>query len=79
MVVKEKQALKATHRLLMQGRQLAFEGIPSQDFLQYFDELAGLLGYVIAWQGDRSEAFEHLLESVCAEAKAPHIFEEFKR
>ena len=79
MVVKEKEALKAIHRLLVQGRYLAGEGMAGQEAFTYFDELEGLLGYVVAWQDDRSEHFATALQRVCTEAKAPHIFEEFKR
>lgn len=79
MVVKEKEALKALHRLLVQGRWLAGEGLSSQACFQYFDELEGLMGYVVSWQDDKSELFESALQRVCTEAKAPHIFEEFKR
>lgn len=79
MVVKEKQALQAIHRLLIQGRILSWEGMSSQRFLTYFDELEGLMGYIIAWQDDKSELFESELSKVCTAAKAPYIFEEFKR
>ncbi|RYY20475.1 MAG: hypothetical protein EOO36_03205 [Cytophagaceae bacterium] len=79
MVVNEKQALKALHRLLVQGRWLAGEGMSGPEFFTYFDELEGLLGCVLDGQGDRSDWFESALQRVCTEAKAPHIFEEFKR
>ncbi len=79
MVVEEKKALKAIHRLLIQGRYLAGEGMSGPDAFTYFDELEGLLGYVVAWQDDKSEPFETALKRVCAQAKAPQIFEEFKR
>ncbi|RZK11210.1 MAG: hypothetical protein EOO56_29215 [Hymenobacter sp.] len=79
MVVKEKQALKAIHRLLVQGRWLAGEGMSGPESFTYFDELEGLMGYVVASQEDISGLFEHALQRACANAKAPHIFEEFKR
>jgi hypothetical protein len=79
MVVKEKEALKAVHRLLIQGRRLSCEGISGQDFFTYFDDLKGLMGCIIAWQDDKSELFESGLSTVYTVAKAPYIFEEFKR
>ncbi|MFD1873130.1 hypothetical protein [Hymenobacter bucti] len=79
MVVKEKQALKAIHRLLIEGRRLSREGMSGPDSFTYFDELEGLMGYVIAWQEDRSDFFESELGRVCNEVKAPHILKRFKR
>jgi len=79
MVVKEQEALKAIHCLLVEGRRLSREGMAGQDFFTYFDELEGLMGYVIAWQDDKSSFFESELSRVCNEVKAPHIFERFKR
>ena len=79
MVVKEKEALRAIHRLLIQGRWLASEGMASQELFAYFDELEGLMGYVIAWPEDKSERFEAALNRVCTAAGVPHIFEEFTR
>jgi hypothetical protein len=79
MVVKEKQVLKAVHRLLTQGRQLFGEGMSSKNSFTYFDELEGLMGYSIAWQDDKSDRFESELKKVCLAANAPSFFEEFKR
>ena len=79
MVVKEKEALKAIHCLLMEEPRLSREEISGPDFLTYFDELEGLMGYIIAWPDDKSSFFESELSRVCAEVKAPHIFEGFKR
>jgi hypothetical protein len=79
MVVKEKQVLKAVHRLLTQGRQLFGEGMSSKNSFTYFDELEGLMGYSIAWQDDKSDRFESELKKVCLAANTPSIFEEFKR
>ena len=68
MVVEEQKALKAIHRLLLQGRWLAGEGMSSPVSFHYFDELEGLMGYVINWQTAKSEAVETALKRVCLEA-----------
>jgi hypothetical protein len=71
MVVKEKQALKAVHRLLTQGRQLFGEGMSSKNSFTYFDELEGLMGYNIAWQDDKCDRFESELKK-CAWPQTRH-------
>lgn len=78
MVVDENKALKAVHRLLHQGRWLAGEGTSSQELFTYFDELDGLMGYIIAWKDDKSETFEKELQRVCIRFNANHIFDDFK-
>jgi hypothetical protein len=79
MVIDEKKALHTIHRLLHQGRQLAREGMSGQDSFIFFDELDGLMGYVIAWPDDKSEMFEQELERVCIKFNARHISDGFKR
>ena len=79
MVVKKQQELKAIHRLLHQGRWLAGEGSSTQELFTYFDELDGLMGYIISYEGrDMSDFFEKELERVCLRFKATHILDSFK-
>ena len=47
MVVDEKKALKAMHRLMHQGRALAYEGNFNQEWARYFDEVDYLMGVVV--------------------------------
>ncbi|WP_223649820.1 hypothetical protein [Hymenobacter psoromatis] len=79
MVINEARALHAVHRLVHQGRQLAGEGMSSQELFIFFDELDGLIGYIIAHAGDKSEMFEKELERVCIKFGAVHISDGFKR
>ncbi|MGI4886797.1 MAG: hypothetical protein ACRYFR_17715 [Janthinobacterium lividum] len=81
MVIDEKEALRAVHRLLIQGRTLAYENAYSnQVWAWFFDEMDYLMGMVVTWEDkDMSKRFEMQLEIVCAKVNASHIFEEFKR
>jgi hypothetical protein len=79
MVVAEQRALHAMHRLLHQGRWLASEGVSSQLLFAYFDELDGLMSYIVGWQLDMTVQFERELARVCALYQAEPVFEEYNR
>lgn len=81
MVVGNEKALRAIHRLLIQGRTLAYENVfDNQQWAWFFDEMDYLMGMIVTWEDkDMSRPFETQLEIVCAKAGARHIFEEFKR
>ena len=81
MVVEEKKALHAVHRLLVEGRTLAYEeAFDNQAWARFFDEMDYLMGMVVTWENkNMSKHFETQLEIMCAKMSVSHIFEEFKR
>ncbi|WP_210517219.1 hypothetical protein [Hymenobacter terricola] len=73
MVSNQQKALKALHKLLVHGRSLAFEGMPSEELAWFFDDLEYLPALMMEVQ-NTDERFESHLEGICTKFNCSHIF-----
>jgi hypothetical protein len=81
MVIKQRAALKAIHRLLIQGRIMSYDGINNREFkgedlFTFFDHIEYLPTLLLETE-DRSRVFGEYLEGICQEYNCPFIFVEY--
>jgi hypothetical protein len=77
MVSNQAKSLKALHRLLVQGRTMAFEGMPSEQLAYFFDDLEYLPALMLEEQ-NADEQFSGYLKEICSKFNCNHIFSQYR-
>jgi hypothetical protein len=77
MVSNHTKALQALHRLLIQGRIMAFEGISSEQLAWFFDDIEYLPALMLE-ERNADERFSDYLEGTCRKFDCNHIFAQYR-